>query len=743
MKLFTSTALGISATLTLTFQSAMAYSQAVDITIPSYTGNEFAQLEEQPKSSQVIIDGKLYQLTGDMLEPVQEDSGQVSIMSAVEISANKWPDGIIYYDFYDSVTEENQQRFIDATKVWEEIADLQFLRRTDQSDYVHVRNGTENRSMVGKTGGGQFFSMNNWDTKYIIVHELGHVIGMRHEHQRSDRDEYVEIIEDNIKPEYVHNFDIRQTHNYSNYDFLSVMHYPSRAFSVNGQETIIPKSGYEHFSRIMAQRIDLGGGDQVAAASHYGVVNINIPDPAFKSYLTSYFDTNNDGEIDSLEAANIEEIRTPGNGEIQSLQGIHVFRYLKHLTAVNENLTELPELPKRLETLNIAGNYLDTAQFEWVMDRHFLTAIDVTDNLLDVYSCEALELIDSYLNEGSISFSPAKGGNSLVCDEEAELTLIPSKTRENLSSKGEKVFHIDVPENAQTLTVITDNSGDELGGEMNMYVAYNRQPTTTDFDFSSENGGNIESIEVTSPETGRWYILLSPIERSFEGVNLTATVTLADQSDNILVNQKPVSGLNASAGESLFYTITVPENASDLSFEITGGSGDADLYIRFASRPTESVYDYRPYLGGNEESVAIANPTPGIWHVMLHGYTDFDQVSLTGSFTESSTDEFLIPGEVISDLNGHAGDQLEFKIEVPEGATQLSVATGAALFNSVGDADLYIKHGEPATESNADYASENWGNYESIDLNAPQSGTWYITIYGYTDFENVWISADY
>ncbi|WP_444894756.1 pre-peptidase C-terminal domain-containing protein [Microbulbifer sp. TRSA001] len=54
-----------------------------------------------------------------------------------------------------------------------------------------------------------------------------------------------------------------------------------------------------------------------------------------------------------------------------------------------------------------------------------------------------------------------------------------------------------------------------------------------------------------------------------------------------------------------------------------------------------------------------------------------------------------------------------------------------------------MKHGEPATESNADYASENWGNYESIDLNAPQSGTWYITIYGYIDFENVWISADY
>ncbi|WP_444930696.1 pre-peptidase C-terminal domain-containing protein [Microbulbifer sp. SSSA002] len=743
MKLFTSRALGISASLALTFPAAIAYSQALDTTIPRYTTAEFAQLEEQPTASQVIIDGKLYQLTGDMLELPHDDSGQVSIMSAVEISANKWPDGIVYYDFYEDVSEENQQHFIDATKVWEEVADLQFLKRTDQSDYVYVRNGTENRSMVGKTGGGQFFSMNNWDTKYIIVHELGHVIGMRHEHQRSDRDEYVDIFEDNIKPEYIHNFNIRETHNYSSYDFLSVMHYPSHAFSVNGEATIVPKSGYELFTNIMAQRIDLGGGDQVGAASHYGSVSINIPDPAFKSYLVSSFDTNHDGEIDSLEAAYVEEILTPGNGEIQSLEGIHLFRYLKYLTAANENLTKLPELPKRLESLNISGNYVGTIEFESVIDRHFLTDIDITDNILDVYSCEELELIDTFLDQGSLHFSPMKGGNSLVCDEEAKLTLISSKTRENLSSKSEKIFHIDVSENAQSLTVISEDAEDPLGGEMNIYVAYNRQPTSTDFDFSSENSGNLESIEIFSPEAGRWYILLSPVERSFEGVDLTATVILEDESDDRLVNQEPISELNASAGESLYYTITVPENASDLTFETTGGSGDADLYIRFGNKPTLSVYDYRPYLSGNEEAVTIANPASGIWHVMLYGYTDFEQVSLLGSFTELSSNEFLIPGEVISDLNGGAGEQLQFKIEVPEGAAQLSVLTGADFLNSIGDADLYIKLGEPATESNADYSSENWGNYESIDLNAPQAGTWYITLYGYTDFENVWLSADY
>ncbi|MCO1335710.1 hypothetical protein MO867_15345 [Microbulbifer sp. OS29] len=101
--------------------------------------------------------------------------------------------------------------------------------------------------------------------------------------------------------------------------------------------------------RKMVMHIDLGGGDQVGVASHYGAVNISIPELAFKSYLPTYFDTDGDDEINTLEAAKVEEIRTPGNGEIQSLEGIRLFRDLKYLTAANEKLTAIAELPKRLE----------------------------------------------------------------------------------------------------------------------------------------------------------------------------------------------------------------------------------------------------------------------------------------------------------------------------------------------------------------------------------------------------------
>lgn len=105
---------------------------------------------------------------------------------------------------------------------------------------------------------------------------------------------------------------------------------------------------------------------------------------------------------------------------------------------------------------------------------------------------------------------------------------------------------------------------------------------------------------------------------------------------NVLQNGVPVTGLSATTGNSVAYTLMVPTGASNLQVASSGGSGDADLYVSFGSAPTTSSYDCRPYLSGNNESCSFASPQAGTWHVMLRAYSAFSGVSLTGSFTAPS-----------------------------------------------------------------------------------------------------------
>ncbi|MEP7097400.1 MAG: PKD domain-containing protein [Dokdonella sp.] len=113
----------------------------------------------------------------------------------------------------------------------------------------------------------------------------------------------------------------------------------------------------------------------------------------------------------------------------------------------------------------------------------------------------------------------------------------------------------------------------------------------------------------------------------------TSSVTVVTTGGNVLSNGVPVTGLAATTGNKLNYTMVVPAGATNLKFAISGGTGDADLYVKFGSAPTLTTYDCRPYITGNNESCPIATAQGGTYYVMLNSYASFTGVSLVGSYT--------------------------------------------------------------------------------------------------------------
>lgn len=80
------------------------------------------------------------------------------------------------------------------------------------------------------------------------------------------------------------------------------------------------------------------------------------------------------------------------------------------------------------------------------------------------------------------------------------------------------------------------------------------------------------------------------------------------------------------------YTLAVPAGMASLTVSISGGTGDADLYVRQGAQPTTSSYDCRPYLTGNNESCNFTNPSAATYYISIRGYSAASGVTLTTSY---------------------------------------------------------------------------------------------------------------
>uniref|UniRef100_A0A182HNI9 Uncharacterized protein n=1 Tax=Anopheles arabiensis TaxID=7173 RepID=A0A182HNI9_ANOAR len=187
---------------------------------------------------------------GDMMLSLEQTEAVKNGYASIVNDKTKWPNNIVYYTIdttvYNSVHQNSIRTAMDRI---EQVSCIRFVPRTTQNGYIFISETDPGvcSARVGYTGTKQpvNLSTNGCMSRGTIIHELLHALGFIHMQSSPDRDLYLDINYAAIIPGKEHNFNryfssAADDHGIP-YDYDSVMHYASTAFSVNGQPTIIPK----------------------------------------------------------------------------------------------------------------------------------------------------------------------------------------------------------------------------------------------------------------------------------------------------------------------------------------------------------------------------------------------------------------------------------------------------------------------------------------------------------------------
>ncbi|XP_063955616.1 protein SpAN-like [Lytechinus pictus] len=159
-----------------------------------------------------------------------------------------WPYGIIPYEMTNTYDEKEKSEIYEGMKSWEKVTCVRFVpytpllvKQLGHSDRLYLEKREVCTSFLGRRVKGRHLMSACPHWTYTMVHELGHAVGMRHQHQTPDRDQYIDIHWENIdeKVNLEQSFGIvRNPSLYDQsllkatpYDINSIMHYPFNAFS--------------------------------------------------------------------------------------------------------------------------------------------------------------------------------------------------------------------------------------------------------------------------------------------------------------------------------------------------------------------------------------------------------------------------------------------------------------------------------------------------------------------------------
>ena len=225
------------------------------------SGGTIAAEEAFPGETGVIRKGKLFgtDITYSQINDQAVFQGDI-ILSATQLAADDnnarttgtglsqrvqlWPNGVVPYTIGAGVNASVVESAIAEVESKTHIRFVKGLFRA--TNYVTFTSGRGYSSSIGMVGGQQYIAIGLFSNKGSVLHEIGHTLGLFHEHSRADRDESLYILKDNITPGTESAFNTYKQDGYDGFDYGylntgSIMMMSSYLNSVNGKPTIVQK----------------------------------------------------------------------------------------------------------------------------------------------------------------------------------------------------------------------------------------------------------------------------------------------------------------------------------------------------------------------------------------------------------------------------------------------------------------------------------------------------------------------
>ncbi len=283
----------------------------------------------------------------------------------------------------------------------------------------------------------------------------------------------------------------------------------------------------------------------------------------------------------------------------------------------------------------------------------------------------------------------AGGTTRPVCDGEPVLALAPT-AQQPLS------FSFRVDANTPTLRVLTSGGTGDANLRVSLAQAGTSDPkllqAKSTLCESARPGTNEEQCSITNPTPGSWVAVVSS-PSSASNVDFCPKCGTTPPPETVrLQKDVPFPGITSViSNESRRFVAEVPEGARDVVVRTTGGSGNANLLVRFGEPPIGNLVDCTRTGPTNDEVCAVGTRS-GTLHIEVRGAPSFNGVSLTVSWTEPGQNQ---GPSVAHDLNGDGfGDLLWRNDTAGRSYAQLRTPSGV-----LAETDLFVSNQWRVTHS--------------------------------------------